>query len=256
MGRRPNGSRLDLDPTSDPKHEPAEFGTGVAPNSHVRKAGPRGGHDDTQIFRRGLPYMETTPDGSLEVGLQFCSFQATLDQFDVVFSDWCLESNFPVEGAGRDALLNPDRELAQVLRVGFYFVPPHHDRGLAAAVFALDTPSRRPTKGRLVVHKRVRDQSDPNRRFERRGFVFQLRHQATDGTVGEAIGAPFITDSTGRAVFDGELTIGETYELHETHSPVPNVALAVHTFAMDKPNVRLPIENVVTVPNTPYGGTI
>ncbi len=177
--------------------------------------------------------------------LQFCSFQATLDQFDVVFNDWCLESKFPVEGAGRDALLDPDRGLAQVLRVGFYFVPPHHDSGLVAAVFTAETPSRRPTKGRLVVHKRVRDQNDPNRRFERRGFVFQIRHQSTDGTVGEAIGAPFVTDSTGRAVFDGELTIGETYELHETHSPVPNVSLAVRTFPMDKPNVQLPIENVV-----------
>lgn len=34
--------------------------------------------------------METTPAGDLKVGLHFCSFQASLDQFDVVFNDWCI----------------------------------------------------------------------------------------------------------------------------------------------------------------------
>lgn len=71
------------------------------------KAGPPGAHDDTQIFRRGLPYMDVTPDGRLGVGRRYCLFQASLDQFDVLFNDWCLERGFPTQDAGRDALVDP-----------------------------------------------------------------------------------------------------------------------------------------------------
>lgn len=135
VGRRQDGTRLDLVADGvDPDRESADVPIALPPSSHVRKAGPRGHHDDTQIFRRGLPYMETTPEGKLEVGLQFCSFQATLDQFDVVFNDWCMESNFPTQGAGPDALLDPARGLTQVLRAGFFFVPPYHEDGLASIV--------------------------------------------------------------------------------------------------------------------------
>jgi hypothetical protein len=44
------------------------------------------GHDLGCRFRRGLPFIETTSDGQLRVGLNFCSFQASLVQFDVVFT--------------------------------------------------------------------------------------------------------------------------------------------------------------------------
>lgn len=256
IGRRRDGTRLDLvEQGVDPDHEPSDPPAALPPNSHVRKAGPRGPHDDTQIFRRGLPYMDTTPDGTLDVGLQFCSFQATLDQFDVVFNDWCLERNFPTDGVGPDTLLDPGRGLTQILHAGFYFVPPYHHDGLAAAIFAPEPPgpsqSQRPPKtGRLVVHKKVHDPADPSRRFERRGFTFQIHD-----TQGQPVGTPFTTDSTGRALFDGELTIGQTYELRETFSPVSNVTLAVQTFVMDKTNLQMLVENMVTVPNTPYGGT-
>ncbi|MCU1654444.1 MAG: hypothetical protein JWQ60_5593, partial [Pseudonocardia sp.] len=35
---------------------------------------------------------------------------------------------------------------------------------------------------------------------------------------------------------------------------VPNVALTQQSFTMDKANLQLPIENIVTQPNSPYGG--
>lgn len=249
IGRQRDGTRLDLaEGGVDPDHEPAEGPNALPPSSHVRKAGPRGQHDDTQIFRRGLPYMETTPDGKLEVGLQFCSFQATLDQFDVVFNDWCLESNFPTQGAGPDALLDPARGLTQVLRAGFFFVPPYQEGGLVAAVFVPPKDERKHKTGRLVVLKRVVDPTDLSRRFERHGFTFQILDAS-----GQSVGEVFTTDSTGRALFDGELTLGQTYTLRETFSPVPNVPLVDRSFVMVKANFQLPVENTVTVPNGPYG---
>ena len=96
IGRTKDGTRLDLVGQGvDPKREPADPPPNLLPTAHVRKAGPRGPHDDTQIFRRGLPFFETTPDGQVRVGLQFCSFQASLDQFDVVFNDWIASRQFP-----------------------------------------------------------------------------------------------------------------------------------------------------------------
>ncbi|WP_442939980.1 hypothetical protein [Nocardioides sp. B-3] len=142
IGRRRDGARLDLEGVQ-PGHEPTDAPNSLPPSSHVAKSGPRGRHDDNQIFRRDLPYMETTPDGKLEVGLQFCSFRATLDQFDVVFNDWCLESNFPIQGAGPDALLDPARGLTRVLRAGLFFVPPYQEGGLVAAVFAQPMAERK-----------------------------------------------------------------------------------------------------------------
>jgi hypothetical protein len=44
------------------------------------------GHDLGCPFRPGIPFIETTSDGQLRVGLNFCSFQASLVQFDVVFT--------------------------------------------------------------------------------------------------------------------------------------------------------------------------
>jgi Dyp-type peroxidase family len=74
IGRRRDGSRLDLAEQTHPEDEPSEPAVGLPANSHVRKTGPRGPHDDTQIFRRGLPYLETTSDGEFRVA---CSFAAS-----------------------------------------------------------------------------------------------------------------------------------------------------------------------------------
>ena len=89
VGRAKDGTRLDLAPGFDPHEETNEVPDNLPANSHVRKAGPRGHHDDNEIFRRGLPYVESA-GGSVQVGLHFCSFQATPNQFDGVFNDWTL----------------------------------------------------------------------------------------------------------------------------------------------------------------------
>jgi hypothetical protein len=255
IGRTKDGARLDLTGTGTRAHdEPADPPPALSPTSHVLKAGPRGVHDAVQIFRRGMPFMEANRDGQLRVGLNFCSFQAALDQFDVVFSHWMMNRTFPPQPggaeAGVDALMDPARQLTAIEKVGFFFVPPHHEEGLAAAVFAAP-PDRKPKTGRLVVHKRVVDQSDPARRFERRGFVFQI----VDGQGQPVPGSQFETDSTGRGLCPVELDIGQAYTLDEVASNVvANVQPTDVAFQMDKPNKQLQIVNQVTQPNTPYGG--
>lgn len=249
IGRQRDGTRLDLIGTGvDPKEEPTEPKPNLPVASHVGKAGPRGRHDDTQIFRRGLPFMEVL-DGQVRVGLNFASFQSNLDEFDTVLNDWLLSPNFPAEGAGPDALFDPALGLTTIERIGFYFVPPHDNRGLAATL--LDQPrSGRPVReGRLVVRKRVVDPSDAMRRFERGGFVFRVLD-----TAGQEIGEPFTTSSSGRAVFGGRLALGSRYVLEEIASPVANIALVRTEFEMTQPNQQLRVINTVTQPNTPYGG--
>jgi Dyp-type peroxidase family len=254
MGRTKDGSRLDLAGRgTDPKQEPAEPPPNLPATAHVGKAGPRGAHDDNQIFRRGLPFIETTADGQVRVGLQFCSFQASLEQFDVVFNDWLLNRQFPQQPggaeAGADALLDPARQLTVIEKVGFFFVPPYNEQGLAAAVFTAHE-EHRPVTGRLVVHKRVVDPNDATRRFERRGFTFQI----LDGQGQPVAGSQFTTDSTGRGICPMELLIGQPYTLQELSSPVANVQLADTPFTMDRSNQQLRVANEVTQPNTPYGG--
>ncbi|MFL6137380.1 MAG: Dyp-type peroxidase [Frankiaceae bacterium] len=248
IGRQKGGTRLDLvDQGIDPRAEPPTEPTGLPPAAHVRKAGPRGHHDDTAVFRRGLPFVETV-DGQVRVGIHFCSFQASLDQFDVVFNDWMLNPHFPTE-AGPDALLDPSRGLTTIERVGFFFVPPYHPAGLTAALLAAE-PAHRPQKtGRLAVHKRVVDGTDPNRRFERGGFTFNVMNRQ-----GQPVeGAAFATDSTGRGICPVELTIGESYILREVPPlPVANVSPIDTPFTMDSSNVQLHVVNNVMQPNTPY----
>lgn len=76
IGRHRDGTRLDL-AGIDPKREPADPQPNLPPGSHVRKAGPRGRHEDVQIFRRGLPFMEVE-EGRVRVGLNFASFSLRL----------------------------------------------------------------------------------------------------------------------------------------------------------------------------------
>lgn len=254
MGRRKDGIRLDLiDQGVDPKEEPREPVPNLPPTSHVRKVGPRGRHDDVQIFRRGLPFIETSPEGQLRVGLQFCSFQASLEQFDVVFNDWMASRQFPPQASGgepgTDALLEPGRQLTQIEKVGFFFVPPYHPDGLAAAIFS-GRQERVPETGRIVVHKRIVDPGDPSRRFERQGFQFQV----ADGNGQTVANSQFTTDSTGRGLCPAELTIGQPYVLQELPPPIPNVQPTNTPFTLERRNQQLRVVNQVTQPNTPYGG--
>jgi len=252
IGRTKDGVRLDLVGQSvEPRAEPTDEPVNLPPTAHVRKAGPRAQHDDVQIFRRGLPFMETTAEGELRVGLNFCAFQASLEQFDVVFNDWVTNRQFPPQPqgeAGVDALLDPSRGLTVIEKVGFFFVPPYDQEGLAAAVFS-DRKDRPHETGRLVVHKRVVDPTDPSRRFERHGFRFQI----VDAQGQVVAGSDFDTDSTGRGVCPVELTIGQQYTLQELASPVQNVQLTQTPFTMEKRNQQLQVVNQVTQPQTPYG---
>ncbi len=206
IGRHRDGTRLDL-PGVDPTREPVDPAPNLPAGSHVRKAAPRSRHDDLQIFRRGLPFMETA-DGQQRVGLQFASFQASLDQFDTMLNDWMLSPNFPADGAGPDALLDPARGLTKMDTIGIYFVPPHDERHLGATLF--DRPPARVRQGRLAVRKRVIESADPSRRFERAGFVFRVLDPSA-----QQVGEPFTTSSNGRAVFAGRLPLGLTHTLEE-----------------------------------------
>ena len=245
FGRHRDGTRLDL-PGVDPRHEPPESPTGLPNNSHVRKAGPRGSHDDVEIFRRGLPFLETS-DGQVRVGLNFASFQASLDQLDTVLNDWIFAPNFPDEGAGPDRLLDPAGGLTVMQKIGLYFVPGHDARHIGAALF--DPVRRSPKTGRLVVRKRVIDPADSRRRFERRGFIFRLTDAAA-----QQVGNDFASSSSGRAVFDGELTIGQTYTVTEVGAPIAVVTPPPVTFQMTKPNQQVRIINKIAQPNTGYSG--
>ncbi len=81
IGRRlDDGSRLDQPTGMGAKEEP-DFADPNNPkdSSHVRKVGPRGDEQGTiAMFRRGLPYMDLLPDGSVEFGLHFVSFGDSL----------------------------------------------------------------------------------------------------------------------------------------------------------------------------------
>lgn len=241
-----NGDRLDLagqgiDPHDEPSTPPQP------PSGHVGKVGPREFHDDTEIYRRGMPFVETV-EGGLRVGLQFASFQASLDQFDVIFNDWALNPNFPSPEVGRDALLDPSKGHVSFEKVGFFFVPPYEAEGLAAAVLRPESTGK-PKTGQLVVRKRVSDPSDPSRRFERAGFGFQV-FDANE----QAIGGEFKCDSTGRALAPEELPIGGTYTLREVSSPFgEKTPLQSVSFTMDHPHKEIAIENKFTEPHTGYG---
>ncbi|MDI6911241.1 Dyp-type peroxidase [Nocardioides sp.] len=253
MGRNKEGTRLDLPPGSDPHEESPDVPDSLPPNAHVRKAGPRGHHDDNEIFRRGMPFVEAV-NGSVQVGLHFCSFQATPNQFDAVFNDWMMNQQFPPRAdgtvAGPDALMgggSASGPLVQMQHSGIFFVPPYNAEGIASTLKPTE-PHKHKT-GRVAVNKIVRDPNDPSKRFERAGFIFEVHDAA--GAVIE--GSQFTTASNGRGVCEAELELGQNYTLVETGSPHVNITLARLSFSMDKPNLLLRVENVFTVPAPGYG---
>ena len=256
IGRMKDGTRLDRPAVADPRHETGEVPDALPPNSHVRKAGPRGHHDDNEIFRRGMPYVEFA-NGSVQVGLHFCSFQSTPNQFDAVFNDWMLNQQFPPRSdgsvAGPDALMtgqSPVGPLIEIKHVGIFFVPPYNPKGIAAAL--KPTASHKPKTGRLAINKVVRDPNDADRRFERAGFTFEV-HDASGTTIE---GSQFSTASNGRGVCPAELPVGQTYTLVETSSPQTDISLVQQSFTMDRPNLLLRVENVFQAPppQGAYGG--
>lgn len=255
IGRTKDGTRLDLPAGTDPHKESADVPEALPPSSHVRKAGPRGHHDDNEIFRRGMPYVEFV-DGAVKVGLHFCSFQATPNQFDTVFNDWMENQQFPARAdgtvAGPDALMHGQspsgQPLVEVKHAAIFFVPPYNAEGLAATL--TPTKPHKPKTGRLAINKVVIDPNDRGRRFERAGFEFEV-HDASGALID---GSHFVTASNGRGVCEAELPLGQVYKLVETVSPQPNVAMVPTDFTMDKPNVLLRVENTFQVPPPGYGG--
>jgi hypothetical protein len=248
IGRKRDGTRLDLvGQNIAPRGEPAEPAPAMVPNAHVGKAGPRGRHDDNRIFRRGLPFFEAT-GGQVSAGLMFTSFQASLDQFDVVWSDWMMNPEFSAQGgnatAGVDALLDPGRGLTSIQKFGFFFVPPTEmGRFIGASLF--DAPPKpKPKKtGRVAIRKRVTSAADANARFERGGFVFEIR-DADGRTV-----ATLTTDSAGHAE-SGELPMDAAFTLHEASTPsIPNLQpFGDMPFTLDTPMKVLQVMNTVSQP--------
>lgn len=211
MGRDKAGRRLDLPAAT--RDEPDADASLLPPASHVRKAGPRGtGRDGTEIFRRGLPYAEAV-GGQVAVGLQFVSFQASLDQLRVVLNRWMLNPDFPVRGCGQDALLA--RGLVRIDSHGFFFVPPDTDSPIGTGMFAPPPREGRPPKnGKIAVRKRVLDPAGTELDVDLAGFTFQVVDPATGAPVGE----PFTTNSHGHAV-SLDLPVGVPLRLDEIAFP-------------------------------------
>lgn len=255
IGRQRNGTRLDLagkNPPVLPREEPQEPPPAMAQNSHVAKVGPRGSHDPNMIFRRGLPFFEAD-DGQVRIGLQFCSFQASLDQFDVVWSDWATNPQFSAQGGqvpGRDALLDPSGTLTSIEKFGFYFVPPTDEDGrfIGATLFDPVKEHKPAPTGRIAVRKRVSTPSDATARFERGGFEFQIIDSG--GQVLDTL----TTDTAGHAQ-SAELPMNATYTLRETNHPaIPNLqATPDIQFTLDERHKVIPVMNTVSEPG-PYGG--
>jgi Dyp-type peroxidase family len=251
IGRQRDGTRLDLvGKDVSPREEPQEPPPAMAQSSHVAKVGPRGVHDPNMIFRRGLPFFEAD-DGELRIGLQFCSFQASLDQFDVVWTDWAMNPQFSAQGGpapGRDALLDPAGALTVVEKFGFYFVPPNDDRFIGATLFDPATQHRPTPTGRVAIRKRVSTPSDATARFERGGFEFQIIDAA--GQVLDTL----TTDTAGHAQ-SIELPMNASYTLHEANQPqIPNLQPTPDIqFTLDERHKVIPVINTVSQPG-PYGG--
>ncbi len=142
-------------------------------------------------------------DGTQDAGLQFVSYQRSLEEFAVIFTRWMENASFPEAGAGIDALIGSS--LVTIEKAGFFFSPPLDPRFIGASIF--DPPPPDPcTIGRVVVQKELLGENGQPVLSELGSISFQLLQ------AGQPVGAPFTTDSTGRAI----------------SPPVPRGVLVVH----------------------------
>lgn len=209
--RKTDGSRLDLAPGTHVSEEgPFTDETTCPVAAHIRKAGPRGAlHDETRIFRRGVPYLNLNDDGSKDAGLQFVSYQRSLEEFATIFTRWVTNPNFPKEGAGADALLA--NSLITIEKAGLFFSPPRDRRFIGAPIF--DPPPPDPcATGRVVVQKQLFGRDGKPILAELGGISFQILRE------GAALEGEFTTDSTGRAI-SGPLPRGVALVVHEVSPP-------------------------------------
>lgn len=246
MGRRiVDGSRLDLPVGTDPKIESA-FTDPSTPtsNSHVRKTGPRGDlHDQTTIFRRGVPYVEED-GGGLRFGLQFVSYQASLDDFDVVLNRWMLNADFPHPGAGRDALV--DHGLIAFKRAGFFVVVPL-DADHPGAGYFKPPEIPKPTKtARIHIRKKVVDSAGAPTNAEVGGIAFTV-HDAD----GNHLSGPVETNPAGHAVLLN-VPMGAAVTVRE-QTPDRFQPAADQTLTASENNVILVVTNTLKPAANPYG---
>lgn len=246
MGRRKkDGSRPDQPPGTDPHTEP-EFASGEpAPNSHVRKSGPRGPvFDEIAIFRRGVPFASMAPDGSVDGGLQFVSFQCTRDHFEVVLRRWMLNAEFPSPGSGPDRLFAEN--LVRVRKGDLFFVPPFDEEFIGAPMFRPTKPEPRPREtGKLHIRKHALNPDGSPSPADLSGVGFQVFK--SDGTT--AIGDPFVTNPAGHAV-SGELPVNEALVLREVQTPNHLESSGDTQFQLDRRNQPIDISNRAKQPGT------
>jgi len=249
--RKSDGSRLDLPVGADP-HVEGQFADPNNPsgNSHIRKAGPRGAnHDSNLILRRGVPYFTLGAAGAPDAGLQFVSFQASLDALDVILNRWMRNPDFPARGTGADRLFVEN--LVSVQKAGFYFVPPHDNRFIAAGLFDPQRPDPRPRRhGRILVRKRLLDPNGAPVLADLGGAGFQVLEQATANPVGEV----FFTDPRGHAS-SPEVPVRTPLLLREVQ-PLPNVQPPADIpVTVERRRELVAVENRTSEPGpVPYGG--
>jgi Dyp-type peroxidase family len=249
IGRRQeDGSRLDQPPGVAAKDEP-DFTdpNSPAPGSHVRKVGPRGDEQgtDVAIVRRGLPYMDVTPTGQVEFGLHFVAF-GDLDRFNTILNRWMLNPVFPAANTGADQLMT-DNLLAFELGA-FFIVPPDDDRFIGACVFDPEPAPTPFTAGRVLVKKRAVDANgNPLPQRSLRGAVFQVSQN------GNPVGPQFTTDAAGHAL-SGDLPGSGQYLLREV-TPLTGAAPAPdQPFTLTKQRVTLVVNNVFGQQPPGYSG--
>ncbi len=243
--RKDDGSRLDLPPGTAIDVEGEFAGDQCPANAHIRKVGPRGAlHDQTAFLRRGLPFVELGSDATLSAGLQFVSFQTSLEVFVTIFDRWMNNAAFMNPNVGVDALV--DAQGLRFLKGGFFFVPPHDDRFIAAGLFD-PLIARCRNVGRILVRKKVLDASGQPVLAELGGIGFQILHD------GQPVGPVFHTNSQGHAR-SPEVPIGVPLVIHEAEPP-PNFTPAPDTtVTLDCPQVTVTLTNTATQPGTGYAG--
>jgi len=247
IGRRnDDGSRLDQQPGVAAKDE-SDYTDPTTPGvrSHVRKVGPRGAEQGSiAIFRRGLPFMDIAPDGSAEFGLHFVSF-GDFDQFDTMLNRWMLNTVFPSDDAGQDALVA--QHLIAFELAAVFIVPPADDRFVGAQIFDPEPKQAPGTTGRLVVRKRAVDAGgNPVRTHSLRGAVFQVLQG------GNPVGEQLTTDAAGRAV-SGDLSINVPYVLHEVTPLAGANPAADMPFTVGQRRQRITVDNVFGQAPHSYG---
>lgn len=236
VGRAPDGRRLDLPNQAHPKDEPEFSGAEPLAACHVRKSGPRGPvRDKTAIFRRGLPFVEAGPDGNLRAGMHFVSFQASLDQFRVVFNRWIMNPDFPHQGAGQDALFAGG--FVTIERWGFFFVPPDTDDPIGTVMFQPKPKKEKPKTGRVAVRKRVVDQTGAEVMVDLAGFRFRVLD-----VNGQQVGGEFQSDAAGHALSD-ELPTDAAYKLEELPPPAPFTPQPPRDFMLQSAREVVRLEN-------------